>query len=227
MKRLFLSAMKMLSLRRVGRVPRGVVCLVMLLTAQASVAEPPDDRIARDPYRLIQSVSTDILDTLRSRNAVFQEDPSRLVALIEEKVAVYFDFRLIAAQVLGHHWRTAGPEQRQAFTVVFRALLINTYAAVFRKYDNQTVDTLDAEKTSSPDRVLVPTLVRQAGEPDIRIDYRLYRKEARWYIYDVVVDGISLLINYRSEYARILQRQSLDELIERLRQKNAEFAAAG
>jgi phospholipid transport system substrate-binding protein len=217
--------MMLMSLRPLARVRWGVAWFAMLVAVPGSFAEAQAERMAQDPLGLVRSVSTEVLETLRSQNVLFQQDQNRLVALIEEKVAVNFDFRLIAAQVLGRHWRSAGEDQRQAFTTVFRALLINTYAAVFRKYDNQTVDILEVQETSSPDRVLVTTLVRQAGEQDIRVDYRLYRRELRWYIYDVVVDGISLLINYRSEYARVLQQQSLDGLIERLRQKNAEFAA--
>jgi phospholipid transport system substrate-binding protein len=217
--------MELITPRRSALILLAMACLTILIAWRASVALPPDERLARDPYRLVSSVSAEVLDTLRGWNAQMREDQSRLVALIEDKVAEYFDFRLIAAQVLGRHWRTAGQEQQQAFTTAFRNLLINTYAAVFRNYDDQTVDTLDVQQTGSPDRVLVNTLVKQAGEADIRIDYRLYRKDSRWYIYDVVVDGISLLINYRSEYARVLQRQSLDKLIERLKEKNAELSA--
>jgi phospholipid transport system substrate-binding protein len=70
---------------------------------------------------------------------------------------------------------------------------------------------------------MVPTSIVTPGQQDIGVDYRLYRRNNKWQVYDVVVDGISLLINYRSEYSRLLQGESLDSLIARIEAKNAAF----
>jgi phospholipid transport system substrate-binding protein len=130
----------------------------------------------------------------------------------------------MAAQVLGRYWRGASDAQRKQFTEEFKSLLTNTYAAVFRRYANQTVTVLATQAGGSSDRAVVPTTIKSAGEQDIRVDYRVRQTRGEWLVYDVVVDGISLLINYRSEYSNFLQRNSLDKLINRLQDKNAEFA---
>jgi phospholipid transport system substrate-binding protein len=145
---------------------------------------------------------------------------------MEKSVVPYFDFRLMAGQVLGRYWRSASDEQRTRFTEAFKQLLTNTYAAVFERYVNQTVEVLAAQSGGSPDRALVPTNIKTPGEQEIHVDYRVYRNHGKWFVYDVVVDGISLLINYRSEYATFLQQRSLDTLIARLQEKNAEFVQA-
>jgi phospholipid transport system substrate-binding protein len=177
----------------------------------------------QSPQALVEAVTGDVLGALRHQDGDITGDRGKLVALIEERVAPYFDFRLMATQVLGHHWRDATEQQRERFTAVFKQLLTNTYAAVFGHYENQTVQVHAAEKTSSPDRVMVPTSIMTPSQEDIGVNYRLYRRDGKWQVYDVVVDGISLLINYRSEYSRLLQRESLDSLIARIEAKNAAF----
>lgn len=188
----------------------------LLLSAATASADP------RSPQELIGSVTGSVLDTLRT-HVDRDNDKAYMVSLIEEKVVPYFDFRLMAAQVLGRYWRTASDAQRERFTAEFRQLLTNTYAAVFGRYSGQTVDVLGAQDSGNPSRVLVATLVKSPGKPDIRVDYRMYQTSGNWLIYDVVADGISLLINYRSEYATALSQGSLDNLIARLEAKNAAF----
>jgi len=201
---------------------RALVWLLVLLVP----AEPPVHAAEQSPQLLVRSVTASVLDTLRARGGEIGKDQGKLVALIEDQVVPYFDFRLMSVQVLGRYWRTAGEEQREQFTSVFKQLLTNTYAAVFERYEGQTVDVLGAQSTSNANRVLVPTIVNSPGKPAIEVAYRLYYGNGKWQIYDVVVDGISLLINYRSEYASALSQNSLDNLIDKLKAKNAAFKRA-
>lgn len=195
-----------------------VLLAVFLLPVLPVVAAAEDS-----PQLLIRSVTSSVLDTLRSQGDEIGKDQGKLVALIQEKVVPYFDFRLMSGQVLGRYWRTASEPQRQQFTAAFKQLLTNTYAAVFGRYKDQTVDVLGTRNTGNADRVVVSTTVKSPGKPDVDVDYRLYRSNGKWQIYDVMVDGISLLINYRSEYAGALANSSLDNLIDRLTAKNASF----
>ena len=200
-------------------------CLVaMLMPACFSrAALPAGGPSDLSPQALVQAVTTDVLSALREHGGAVTESRAKLVLLIQDRVVPYFDFRLMAVQVLGYHWRRANESQRQQFTEAFRQLLTNTYAAVFGQYNNQRIEVLAAQDIGTTGRVSVPTRITAKGEPSIRVDYRLYRHNGKWQVYDVVVDGISLLINYRSEYSQALQRDSLDSLIDKLKAKNAEF----
>jgi phospholipid transport system substrate-binding protein len=211
------SVCRIYSLAR-GRLALAAV-LMLAMSAIKAAGETPDV--------LIHTVTTSVLDTLRAQGDAVGKNQARLVALIEEKVVPYFDFRLMSAQVLGRHWRTASESQRGGFTAAFQQLLTNTYASVFGRYEGQTVNVLGVQDSGRPERVMVATMVHSPGKPDIRVDYRLYYAKGRWQIYDVVVDGISLLINYRSEYGNALAHGSMDSLIARLNQKNADFQAGG
>jgi phospholipid transport system substrate-binding protein len=190
---------------------------LVLFTGEVYAAE-------QSPQDMIQSITTDVLEALRTDAGDSRRDPARLVDLMLQSVVPHLDTELMAAQVLGRYWRGASDAQRKQFTEEFKSLLTKTYAAVFRRYANQTVTVLATQAGGSSDRAVVPTTIKSAGEQDIRVDYRVRQTRGEWLVYDVVVDGISLLINYRSEYSNFLQRNSLDKLINRLQDKNAEFA---
>lgn len=190
---------------------------VFLFTGEVYAAEP-------SPQDMIQSITTDVLEALRSDAGDTRQDSAGLVNLMIQRVVPHLDTELMATQVLGHHWRGASETQRKQFTEEFKRLLTNTYAAVFKRYANQTVTVLAAQAGGSSNRAVVPTTIKSAGEQDIRVDYRVRQSHGEWLVYDVVVDGISLLINYRSEYSNYLQRNTLDKLITQLQEKNAEFA---
>jgi phospholipid transport system substrate-binding protein len=202
---------------------RSLVFLAALLMPVAMPVSASEE----SPQVLIRSVTTSVLDTLRAGGKEYDRNQPKLVALIEEQVLPYFDFRLMSAQVLGRYWRTASEQQRGQFTEAFRQLLTNTYAAVFGRYEGQTVAVLGEQNTGRPDRVMVYTTVKSPGKADVRVDYRLYNGNGKWRIYDVVADGISLLINYRTEYASVLAHNSMDSLITRLNEKNAQFQSSG
>lgn len=196
-----------------------VFLTVWLMPAVTAVATAEES-----PQALIRSVTDRVLDTLRTRSDEFDKDRGKLVALIEKEVAPNFDFSLISAQVLGRYWRTASDRQRTGFTEAFRQLLINTYAAVIGRYEGQTVEVTGALPSVNHNRIMVTTQVKTPGKPDISIDYRLYHGGGNWLIYDVIADSVSLLINYRSEYAVVLAHNSMDSLIAQLNAKNAEYA---
>ncbi len=200
---------------------RGIASIVLVvLLAWVNAAAAANE----SPQEMIRSVTGNVLETLREHNADNAMSQKQLVALIEQQVVPYFDFNLMSAQVLGRYWRNASEAQREQFTA-FRQLLTNTYAAVFGRYEGQAVEMLGMHQSGGSDRVLVSTLVKKPGKPEIKVDYRLYQNKGAWKIYDVVADGISLLINYRSEYANELSRGSLDGLIAKLQAKNTAFGS--
>ncbi len=195
-----------------------VILAAWLLSTTAGVLAATDS-----PQALIRSVTGNVLDTLRAQRGNNAMSQAKLVELIEQQVVPYFDFKLMSAQVLGRYWRGAEETQREQFTAAFKQLLTNTYASVFGRYEGQTVTVLDTQKLPDSERVLVTTTVKSPGKPDIQVDYRLYQDNGKWKIYDVVADGISLLINYRSEYASELAHGNLEGLIGKLEAKNAAF----
>jgi phospholipid transport system substrate-binding protein len=122
--------------------------------------------------------------------------------------------------VLGKYWRKATPEQREAFVREFRELLIRTYATALLNYSGQDIVYLPVRVGKDVRKVTVNTQVRATGAPAIPVDYRLWLSDNGWKVYDVSIDNISLVSNYRSSFASQIRRYKLDGLIAKLQKLN-------
>ena len=124
--------------------------------------------------------------------------------------------------VLARNWRGATQQQRQRFVEEFRQLLVRTYGSSLSKYSGQEVRYPPMQSSGADDdRVTVQTEILQSGGPSIPLDYRLHRTDSGWKVYDVTVDGASLVLNYRSQFASEIARHGLDGLIQRLAERNS------
>ena len=177
----------------------------------------------QSPEETVKTVTTEMLTALRSQQEAYKNDPRKMVSLIERIIAPHFDIRFMAREALGLNWRRATPEQQKRFMAAFRKLLVNDYADEFRNYSNQAVEFPPEHAGSGKDYALVSTHVTSPGEQPVRVDYRLYRVGSDWRIYDVEIDGISLLFTYRDTFSKELQDETLDALITRMENKNADF----
>jgi phospholipid transport system substrate-binding protein len=177
----------------------------------------------QSPEETVKTVTTEMLTALRSQQEAYKNDPRQLVSLIERIIVPHFDIRIMGREALGLNWRRATPEQKRRFMAAFRQLLVNDYANEFRKYSEQTVEFLPDHAATGSDYALVSTHVTSPGEQPVRVDYRLYRVGSDWRIYDVEIDGISLMFTYRNTFSEELQRETLDALIARMEHNNDSF----
>jgi phospholipid transport system substrate-binding protein len=134
-------------------------------------------------------------------------------------VSGYFDFEEMAKRALGRPWKEQTPEKRREFAQLFKQLLFNTYINQLENYtgSNERV-SYDSEKLEG-DYALVKTHILYQGNNNISVEYRLHRDGGQWQVYDVIVEGISLVDNYRGQFGSILANESFDSLLIRLRQK--------
>jgi len=198
-----------------------VVFGLVFLAGQPGVAAVGVEK--QSPEETVKTATTEMLTALRSQQEAYKTDPRQLVSLIERIIVPHFDIRIMAREALGLNWRRATPEQQKRFMAAFRQLLINDYANEFRNYSNQAVEYLPEHAGSGKDYALVATHVISPGEQPVRVDYRLYRVGSDWRIYDMEIDGISLLFTYRNTFSEELQRETLDALIARMEHKNDSF----
>lgn len=136
----------------------------------------------------------------------------------------HFDFTAMANRVLATNWRKASKQQRARFTGLFRELLSNTYWAKISGYTNETVDYGDERMRS--DRLATVNTVIKTDRANIPVDYKLYRKDDTWMAYDVVIEQVSLVRNYRGTFQDIVRTDGIDGLISQLEIKVAESSAA-
>ncbi|WP_303901861.1 MlaC/ttg2D family ABC transporter substrate-binding protein [Thiohalomonas denitrificans] len=176
---------------------------------------------AEQAQSLVRETTDAVLSRLESKREALQQNPEELYALIEDIVLPHFDFEAMSRLVLARHWRTASEEQRRQFVEEFRRLLVRTYGTALLEYSGETIDYRPVHAGENADRVSVPTeVVSDQGGPSIPIVYRLHQANGKWLVYDISVDGVSLLLNYRNEYNTVIRREGMDALLARMSGKN-------
>lgn len=191
-------------------------CLLLLALGgnpiQAAVTPPQD---------VVQDTSTRMLDALRKNRAMIDREPGRLYDLVDQIVLPNFDFELMSRWVLGRAWQQATPEQRRRFTEEFRTLLVRTYAKALLEYSDEEIRVLPQPAMADGNETTVRTEVKpKTGQP-IPINYSMHLGNDVWRVYDVTVEGVSLVTNYRSTFASQIRNNGLDALIADLRQRNS------
>ena len=176
-----------------------------------------------DAQALVRSTADRVLAEVKANKKELDRSPARIYDLVQAHVVPHFDFTRMSQSALGRHWRAASEDQRSALTREFQELLVRTYAVALLNYSGQQIEYLPLRAGGADDDVLVQTRVTEAGAPPVPIDYRLSQAAGRWKVYDVVIDNVSLVSNYRSSFAEQVQRNGLDGLIQQLADRNRQL----
>ena len=187
--------------------------VALLVVALAQAATPVPDQLVKDNVARI-------IELLKANRDTYARDHKKLYAMVHEQVLPHFDFRVMSRSVLGRYWRDASEEQREKFVNEFRDLLVRTYATALLKYTNEEVRYLPFRFNPNDKTSVVKTEVIQQGGPPIPINYSFYQTESGWKVYDVAIEGVSLVTNYRSTYATKVKNEGLDALIKSMGDAN-------
>lgn len=174
------------------------------------------------PELLIRQTSDEVLEIIKSRQAEFKEDPSKLYTFVDEKVLPNFDFERMTNLALGRYKRKVDASQKPKLIEEFRHLLVRTYVKALLEYNDQVIAYLPMRGKLSSGEVTVRTEIEQKGGFPIPLNYELYKKDENWMVYDISVDNISLVTNYRSSFSRKIKEVGIDGLIESLHDRNQE-----
>jgi phospholipid transport system substrate-binding protein len=201
-------------------------CLALLASpAMAADTQPAQ----KQPDELVKAVSGEILPLLKKKHGYYAADNNRLYAMVNERILPYFDFRKMSQYVLGLAWRRASEAQKQRFADEFRKLLVRTYATALLRYNDQQVIYLPYTGKPTDHIVLVKTELKQtSGEANVPIYFTFYNGPQGWKVFDLTIDGVSLVTNYRKVYGTRIQKEGLDAVINSLAEQNrkAEAVAA-
>ena len=181
------------------------------------------------PEQLVQKITTDVLAALKSDKQLASGDKDKAVKLAEEKVLPYIDFEYATRLAVGRSWRQASPEQQKKLVNEFRNMLVRTYSNSISAYEGQTLKVLPSrgKGDNSADESTVRTQFVRAGGQPLPIDFQMHKAGSAWKVYDIVVEGVSLVLTYRSEFDAIVKQQGIDGLIKALAQKNIPAAGVG
>lgn len=173
------------------------------------------------PDQLVKQTAEDVIAVIKTDKDIQAGNKQKIYTLIEEKILPNFDFDRVCRLVLGKNWRTATPEQQATFQKEFRSLLLRTYSTALGKYKNQTINykpfTMDAQSQVAT----VKTEIIQQSGPPIAVDYSLSKSDASWKVFDIVIENVSLVTNYRSQFSTEIRQNGMDSLNKKLADKNS------
>lgn len=175
-----------------------------------------------NPQELIRQTADQLLSKIQSDSEQFQQDPEKLYALVNEVVSPHFEFDTMVNLALGKYKSKISSEQRPLLINEFRILLVRTYGKALLEYNNQKIIYLPTEGSLEGGDVTVKTEIEQEGGFPIPLNYSLKASEQGWKVYDISVDDISLVTNYRSSFSRQIKKNGVDGLIKTLHDRNQE-----
>jgi phospholipid transport system substrate-binding protein len=189
------------------------LCLALALVAFAPAAPAASEA----PEALVKATVEDVLSVVRQTR-----DRAQLRRMAEQKILPHFDFKEMTRLAVGAPWRKATPQQQQQLEENFRALLVNTYvnALVSGPSVERSVDVKPLPPGTGGKDVVVRTLVKESGRPPIPVDYRMSNASGSWKVFDVLVEGVSLVTTYRSTFSASANTVGVDGLIKMLQEKN-------
>lgn len=193
-------------------------CILLLLLS--SVAQGMSEGL-QPPQLVIQNVSDTLQKKLQDKS--FTSNFARVVQFVDDLIKPHTDFDRIAPLVLGKHWKTASSEDRERFKNEFRTLLVRTYSRAFVEYKDWTIRYLPLDMPKDATKVIVKTEVLQPGMNPADVNYRMFLNKGQWKVYDIMIEGVSLVTNYRTTFNEDIQRKgSLGPVIDNLAQRNVE-----
>jgi phospholipid transport system substrate-binding protein len=195
-----------------------VFATVAAFTATAVFAQEAPDEVVRKNVN-------DVLAAIKADKDLQGGDLKKIEKLAEEKVIPHFNFQRMTQLAVGRNWKDTNDTQKTALVAQFRTLLIRTYASSLSSYRNQTIDVKPAKASPTDTEVVVRTAVIQPGGQPIPIDYSMEKTANGWKVFDVLIDGVSLVTNYRSSFNTEIKTNGVDGLIKSLTDRNAKNAA--
>lgn len=179
------------------------------------------------PDVMVKETAQDVLAIIKKDKDIQNGNQKKINDLVEAKVLPHFDFKRMTQLAVGKDWRQATPVQQEALVNEFRTLLVRTYSSSLSAYKNQVIDYKPLRMQPGETDVTVKTVVNQPGGQPIPIDYSLQKTADGWKVYDVVVDNISLVTNYRGSFSSEIRKSGIDGLIKTLVDKNRTSESKG
>jgi len=198
-------------------------CLMLVLSlvlATAAQAQKPVDPSAA-PNDFVQTVGNNALEVLRQEPAAQQGDLNRINQLVDKYVLPYVNLEKTTRLAAGRYWRQASAQQQKDLVEAFKGTLIRTYSGALSKVDEvSALQILPFRGDANADDVVVRSSISQRNGPPVGVDYRLEKTPQGWKIYDLNVEGIWLIQNYRNQFAQQINQNGIDGLIDALNRQN-------
>jgi phospholipid transport system substrate-binding protein len=169
----------------------------------------------------VRKVTADVLDSIKADKQLQAGDRRKALALAEQKIMPHVDFHQAAQLATGKAWQSATPEQQAKIVSEFRLMLVRIYSNAIDVYRGQTMKVMPVRLPAGATEVTVRNQYMRQGQSPVAVEYAMRKSADGWKIYDISVEGVSLVLTYRSEFENITRTSGVDGLLKRLAEKNA------
>jgi phospholipid transport system substrate-binding protein len=173
------------------------------------------------PDELVKKVTADVLESVKADKQLAAGDRRKALALAEQKILPHVDFREATQLAMGKSWHTASPAQQTQMVNEFRSMLVRIYSNAIDTYRGQTMQVLPLRMSKEATEVTVRNRYLSDGRPPVPVEYAMKKTAEGWKIYDISVEGVSLVLTYRAEFENITRSSGIEGLIKRMQAKNA------
>ena len=172
------------------------------------------------PDALIKSTVQDVVTIIKQDKDIQSGNQKKITALVDAKVVPHFDFVRMTQLAVGKNWRSATAEQKEALITGFRNMLVRTYTKVFTVYRDQAIDVKPLKMAADETEVTVKTTISKPGTESIPVDYEMKKAADGWKVFDISIEGVSMVMSYRGTFTSQIQQNGIDGLIKTLSDKN-------
>ena len=204
----------------------GFISAILLLLCAFTV------KADEDPKALLESASIKMINALNDNREKIKNDPKFTQQLIEENLLPHIDFITASKYVLGSSWDTATKEQKIQFIKAFRTLLLRFYSSALTEYLSNHDEKLDPSSmvffdpgTITSDQVTIRSEVQPKSGKPVPVNYQMHKTRRGWKVFDVSVEGVSVITTYKTSFASEIQQGGIDKLIASIEERNAKLAA--
>lgn len=173
------------------------------------------------PDVLIKETAQDVISIVKQDKDIQSGDQKKILALVDAKILPNFDFTRMTQLAAGRYWRQATPEQKKALVTEFRTMLVRTYTKAFTQYRDQTIDVKPLKLAATDTETTVKTQIIKAGSQPTSVDYEMKKSDSGWKVFDVVIEGVSLVTSYRGTFSSQIEQSGIDSLIKSLADMNS------
>lgn len=195
-----------------------LIVSALLMSAAVTAGE------IESPVDMLKRTSDDVIKVLQDKREEIDADPNIVYQIVDDYILPHLDDVTLAKLALGKNWRKASNEQKIEFVDQFRILLIRTYSKSLQEFSDQKINFFPVNIEAGKTRVTVKSEVLQSGGPSIPVAYRLRLKDGEWKVYDIKIDGVSLVTNYRGTFAQEIRKGGMKAVLEMLHDKNSKVA---
>jgi len=204
---------------------KSIFSMVLLLALASTALQAAIADSIESPVTFLERTSNQVLKILRDDHELLQQDPDRVYKIVDEYILPHLDDVTMAKLALGKNWNNATNEQKLQFVDEFRNLLVRTYSKSLIEFKDQEIRYFPVTLEEDSQKTSVKAEVIQPGGPSIPMSYRMRIKNNAWKVYDITIDGVSLVTSYRGTFTQEVRKSGIDGLLKYMRDKNGKLDA--